>query len=198
MTDLSVPDTTPPRSTLAAVVVLAAIVLASPFAYARFTAPPSEPSLSAEGAELVELAKMRPDLLAREMLVQVYQAFEARSEEAIYDALAAAVAGPVLEELYLQRRAALTTRDGAVQAVHDVTLNTLSATWTSDRSVVMEADWQILGTVGHAEHQHQRGNSYAATLTFTLMGPGFRVTEFDLHSIRRDENAGDVIEAPAE
>jgi hypothetical protein len=85
-----------------------------------------------------------------------------------------------------------------VQAVHDITLNRLSAEWVSDRAVVMEADWQVLGTVGHAEHQHQRGNSYAATVTFALLGEGFRVTGFDLRDVRRDPNAGDVYEAPGE
>lgn len=196
MTSFTLDDVTPRRNRIAwvGVVVLVGVLV---FLSRAETHPPS-PVLTAEQAELVAMARARPDLLAREMLTRLYQAFEAEHEEAIYDALARAAAGPVLEELYLQRRSALLQRNGAVQAVHDVTLNRLTARWISDQIVVMEADWQVLGTVGHAEHQHQRGNSYAAGLTFSIVENGFRLTGFDLRDIRRDANAGELVAGPVE
>ncbi|MBB5514950.1 hypothetical protein FHS89_000956 [Rubricella aquisinus] len=173
-----------------------AVLAGVAFAAWSALAPASPPPLTdAEQAQVAE-ARLRPDLLLQDRLVQIYTAFQAEDEAAIYDALAAAARGDVLEELYLQRREALTTRDAAVQEVHDVMLQSMSAEWPDPRAVTFAADWQVLGRVGHDTHTHVRGNAYTADITMTLFEDGFHVTAFDLQDVRRDPSAGELIVLP--
>jgi hypothetical protein len=170
-----------------------AVLAALGFAVWSFLMPASPPPLSDAEQARIEEARLRPDLLLQDKLVQIYTAFQAEDEGAIYDALAAAARGDVLEELYLQRREALTTRDAAVQEVHDVMLRSMSADWPAPRAVTFAADWQVLGRVGHDTHTHVRGNAYTAAITMTLFEDGFRVTAFDLQDVRRDPSAGELV-----
>lgn len=158
---------------------------------------PSGPApLTVEEQVLADQARTRPDQLLQDKLVQIYTAFQADDEGQIYDALAQAARGDVLEELYLQRREALTTRDAAVQEVHDVMLQSMSANWADPRTVTFAADWQVLGRVGHDTHTHIRGNAYTADIEMALYNDGFRVTGFDLKDVRRDPNVGQLVTLP--
>ena len=93
------------------------------------------------------------------MLSVVYRAFGETEEARIYDALAEVAAGGALEQLYLERLGAMA--DGGLepdQTIHEMELLGLSAR-SADNVVTIDAKWRVLGTVGHAEHMHVRGNA---------------------------------------
>lgn len=124
--------------------------------------------------------------LAPTLLLAVYQAFGETEEEAIYDQLATVAADEALETLYLERRGAmvgggLTQTD---QTIHEMRLLTLETRRTGE-TLHMDAVWQVIGTVGHSEHEHVRGNAYSADLTVEPVDGAWRLTGFDLRDVDR-------------
>ena len=153
----------------------------------------------------VELVKLQPDAagerigeLAAWALDRVYRAFEEEDEARIHDILAQATAGPALEELYLQRRAAILQSglEKAGQEVHE--LEILSATVErDDNQLIAQVKWRVLGLVGHAEHKHLRGNAYSADMILDRVGGGWKIVAFSLREVDRRE-AGAIVDAPPE
>jgi len=156
---------------------------------ATFTAPGLEP-LTLEQAR-TEFWRLTPALL-----LQVYDAFGQAEEDGIYDTLAGVTYGDALEYLYLQRVGAMAGGglDEADQTIHEIKLLTTHA--TRDGSTLnIDATWQVIGTVGHAEHLHVRGNTYSADLTLAPIEGAWRITDFDLLDVSRDM-AGETFLAP--
>lgn len=121
------------------------------------------------------------------MLSVVYDAFAKTDEGAIYDRLAEVAAGGALEQLYLERLGAMV--GGGLepdQKIHEMELIQLNARSSQDR-VVMDAKWRVLGTVGHAEHLHVRGNTYAADLVVEPVDGAWRLTAFELTDVDRSD-----------
>ena len=128
--------------------------------------------------------------IAPAMLSVVYQAFGETEEERIYDALAEVAAGAALEQLYLERLGAMAS--GGLepdQTIHEMELLGLSAK-SKDDVVTIDAKWRVLGTVGHAEHMHVRGNAYSAALTLEPVGGEWRLTGFALKDVDRTDTGG--------
>lgn len=121
------------------------------------------------------------------MLVQIYAAFDETEEEAIYDALAAVAAGDALEQLYLERIGAM--GDGGLepdQTLHALDVLRLKSTEQADM-VSIDAQWRVVGTVGHDEHLHVRGNTYSANLQLEPVDGIWRLSAFDLTDVDRSE-----------
>ena len=57
----------------------------------------------------------------------------------------------------------------------------------SSSDLAIDASWQVIGTVGHAEHLHVRGNTYSADLTVSPIDGAWRITDFSLLDVNRDE-----------
>ncbi len=129
----------------------------------------------------VAAARDDPAGLMGHILARIYTAFGEREEDAIYDALATVAAGPVLEELYLERRAALTAApaEGGGQAIHGIAVLDAAAA-ERDGAFVIDGAWETIGSVGHGDHVHVRGNRYAARFTVEPRADGWRLTAFDL------------------
>jgi hypothetical protein len=128
-------------------------------------------------------AEARVEPLLGMMLTAIYDAFAMTEEARIYDTLAIVSSGAALEALYLER--AGTMADGGLtsdQTVHELNLTEVEA---SRRGAVLTVDvrWEVIGTVGHEEHQHLRGNSYAARLTVEPVDGAWRITAFELVSV---------------
>ena len=154
-----------------------------------FTAPGLEP-LTMTDAQ-TEFWRLTPALL-----LVVYEAFAETGEDAIYDTLASVTHGEALEYLYLERVGAM-ARGGlkeADQTIHEIKLlNTEVA--RADTALLIDASWQVIGTVGHAEHLHVRGNTYSADLTVAPIDGAWRITGFTLREVNRD-TAGETFLAP--
>ena len=124
------------------------------------------------------------------MLSVVYRAFSETEESRIYDALAEVAAGDALEQLYLERLGAMA--GGGLQpdqTIHEMELLGLAAR-SGDDVVTIDAKWRVLGTVGHAEHMHIRGNAYSAALTLEPIDGEWRLTGFDLRDGDRTDAGG--------
>lgn len=124
--------------------------------------------------------------VAPALLMVVYEAFGRSTEDEIYDTLAGVAAGEALEALYLERMGAMAGGglDASSQTVHEMRLTELTSRSRGD-AVAMEARWQVIGRVGHSEHEHVRGNAYAARLALEPVEGAWRITEFDLLDVDR-------------
>lgn len=130
------------------------------------------------------------------LLLVVYDAFGRTQEDEIYDTLASVADGDALEDLYLERVGAM--KGGGLkeadQTIHEIKLLSSSVS-NADNALVIDASWQVIGTVGHAEHLHVRGNTYSADLTVAPIGDAWKITGFELRDVNRDA-AGETFLAP--
>ncbi len=186
-----------PRSTIVSGLAILAIGAGVGFAVLRPTEPAAYAAPGFEALTPQEAARESYQL-APEMLRQVYEAFAATDEAAVYDGLALVAGGDALDQLYLDRMGALaggglTESD---QTIHEMRLIQLEARQKAE-TVTMDATWRVIGTVGHAEHMHVRGNVYSASLTLEPVDGAWRITGFDLRDIDRT-GAGEMFEVPPE
>ncbi len=130
------------------------------------------------------------------LLLVVYDAFGETEEDAIYDTLASVTHGEALEYLYLERVGAMAGGglEEADQTIHEIKL--LNTKVERDgATLAIDASWQVIGTVGHAEHMHVRGNTYSADLSVSPVDGAWRITDFELLDVNRD-TAGEMFPAP--
>ncbi len=130
------------------------------------------------------------------LLLVVYDAFGRTGEDEIYDTLASVADAEALEQLYLERVGAMAGGglEEADQEIHEIML--LSSTVSNGGDVLLiDTSWQVIGTVGHAEHLHVRGNSYSADLTISPVDGAWKITDFELLDVSRDA-AGETFAAP--
>ncbi len=135
-------------------------------------------------------------LLMPALLLVVYEAFGRTQEDQIYDTLARVTDGDALEYLYLERVGAMAGGglEEADQTIHEIAL--LESRVDRDGPVLsIDASWLVIGTVGHAEHLHVRGNTYSAQLTVEPVDDAWKITEFELLDVNRD-SAGETFPAP--
>ncbi len=154
-----------------------------------FSAPNLDP-MTIEGAR-ENFWQLTPALL-----LVVYEAFGKTQEDEIYDTLASVTHGDALEYLYLERIGAMAGGglDEADQTIHEIKL--LDTRVARDGgALAIDASWQVIGTVGHAEHLHVRGNTYSADLVVSPVEGAWRITGFELLDVNRDA-AGETFPAP--
>lgn len=154
-----------------------------------FTAPGLDPMTIEEAR--AEFWRLTPALL-----LVVYDAFGQTEEDTIYDTLASVTHGEALEYLYLERVGAMAGGglEEADQTIHEIKL--LNTRVSRDgSSLAIDASWQVIGTVGHAEHLHVRGNTYSADLSVAPVDGAWRITDFELLEVNRDA-AGETFLAP--
>jgi len=171
-------------------VAITALVLAACFAlYLQSwnrTPPPYRPDTGvAAGALDADAAR---DVLT-ELLDRVYTAFAYEDEGAIYDGLATAVASDLLTDLYLQRRAAQEAEleEGGTSVIMNIILDEMEILENAAQGYRIDAKWTVTGEVGHEDHRHERINAYSAQL---VLGPSegeWRLVDFDLNRIEREE-----------
>ncbi|WP_420863247.1 hypothetical protein [Algirhabdus cladophorae] len=154
-----------------------------------FTAPGLDPMTIAEAQ--AEFWRLTPALL-----LEVYDAFGQTEENTIYDTLATVTSGDALEYLYLERVGAMAGGglEEADQTIHEIKLLNTQVS-RNKASLAIDASWQVVGTVGHAEHLHVRGNTYSADLLVSPVDGAWRITDFELLDVNRDE-AGETFLAP--
>lgn len=177
---------------LGAVAAAGFLLLRSPDAISEtdtFTAPGLDPMTFADAR--AEFWRLTPALL-----LVVYDAFGQTEEDIIYDTLASVTDGEALEYLYLERVGAMAGGglEEADQTIHEIKL--LNTQVSRDgSSLAIDASWQVIGTVGHAEHLHVRGNTYSADLLVAPVDGAWRITDFTLRDVNRDA-AGETFLAP--
>ena len=130
------------------------------------------------------------------LLLVVYEAFAETEEAAIYDTLESVTHGDALEFLYLERVGAMAGGglEEADQTIHEIS-RLETQVRRDDTMLEIDASWQVIGTVGHAEHLHVRGNTYSAELLVAPVDGAWRITGFELLDVNRDA-AGETFLAP--
>ena len=125
-----------------------------------------------------------------ELLHRVYAAFGEEEEFAIYDGIATAVAEDLVTELYLQRRATQDAEysDGGRTEILELELLSFEKRDETEKGYAVDVKWLVTGQVGHEDHQHLRTNAYAAMLTVGPAEGEWKLTDFDLTAVLRQES----------
>lgn len=150
--------------------------------------------LTVRAARLPELSPETSGEIFRQLHANLFRAFDYHQEEDIYDALARSVDGPLLAELYTQLRKSLEVQQqgGAVSRIDAVTVEsgqTSGPAPTSDRpGFQYRCKWNLVGSVEHWGHLHQRTNIYDAEFTVSLVDGAWKITGMRSH----DEQQGPV------
>ena len=102
--------------------------------------------------------------MLHQLLTNIYQAFDYRSEEAIYDQLAISATGDELTSIYLEQLSAmeLEERGGARASVDNVEVLEIREIVPFEGGFKMNASWVVSGSVSHFGHIHYRKNRYDA------------------------------------
>ncbi len=123
------------------------------------------------------------------VLTNVYKAFEAPEEGAVYDRLAVSASGDLLERIYLESRQSLAVEaaGGAAARVRDVEVDNLEnlAFDETGSGFTGLATWTIRGTVGHWGHTHIRQNRYVAEIAIDAVGDTWKLGRFDVVNLER-------------
>ena len=186
------------RAYTIAAVVLVGVVVASAAAWLLQRDPVADTdtfTVAGLYPMTVERAEAEFWRLTPALLLVVYKAFGETQEDAIYDTLASVTHGGALEYLYLERVGAMKGGglEEADQTIHEIKLLDTQVD-RQNTSLVIDASWQVIGTVGHAEHLHVRGNTYSADLTVSPVDGAWRITDFELREVNRD-TAGETFPA---
>lgn len=184
--------------TITALVSAGVIAAALAFGWPRSDQISETDTFLAPGLEPLTISGAQSDFwrLTPALLLEVYKAFGETQEDAIYDTLASVTHGEALEYLYLERVGAMKGGglDEGDQTIHEIKLlNTQVA--RAQNELMIDASWQVIGTVGHSEHLHVRGNTYSADLTVSPVEGAWRIIDFELLDVSRD-TAGETFPAP--
>lgn len=127
----------------------------------------------------------------------IFRAFDYRNEEEIYNALAQSVDGELLRDLYLKIIESLKVKEqgGAVSNIREVKIVAGSPlapdldSGLSDRpSFGFRSQWDLVGTVEHWGHIHERTNQYDARFQVELIDDQWKITAMQV----LDESQGPV------
>ena len=114
----------------------------------------------------------------------MFRAFDYRNESDVYDALAKSVDGDLLRELYLDINQSLKVKEqgGAIAKVNEV--NLLDGVKTdipldngaSEPGFDYRCKWNLVGTIEHWGHIHERENQYDANFEIRLKDDAWKIT----------------------
>ena len=130
----------------------------------------------------VQLDEERLQQLVGDLLHNVYRAFDFRGEDAVYDVLARSVAGDLLADVYLETRQGLelANQGGAQVKVKDIKMLSTELTGDDGTAIGVEARWNVMGSVGHWGHIHQRTNGYHALLRVSEVDGAWKLTGLEI------------------
>jgi hypothetical protein len=125
----------------------------------------------------------------------IYTAFRFRTESDIYDALAVSASDDVLQDTYLTIIEGLKMEEqgGAVARVRQVDIldghrSDLSGPSRSEQlpeGFAYRCRWNVVGTVEHWGHIHERTNQFEADFRVQSVGGNWKVTHIDVVDNRR-------------
>jgi len=158
--------TLPPRPALAAGVVLLVVLV-----------------VSATRIVTLSVSDSEAEQVVSDLLRNVYRSFDYREEGQIYDMLERSVAGDLLTNIYLETRRSLELENqgGARAKVKQVTIidGDYSAA-DGGAGFVSHLTWNVLGSVGHWGHIHQRINQYEARFVIRVVDGEWKIMDLEL------------------
>lgn len=120
----------------------------------------------------------------------LFRAFDYYNEDDIYDALAKSVDGPFLRQAYLDIRKSLEVQQqgGAVSSVDEVNLiegsvvEPLPENPVTSLGFAYRCKWNLVGTIEHWGHIHQRTNEYDAIFTVEDRDGEWKITSMEVQN----------------
>ncbi|MEH6588923.1 MAG: hypothetical protein V7746_01635 [Halioglobus sp.] len=123
------------------------------------------------------------ETVVKDLLRNIYQAFDYRQESDIYDTLERSVGGDLLTDIYLetQRSLELTSQGGARAKVKSVEVQAIEIT-AADVPNAFRANttWNVNGSVGHWGHVHTRVNQYQAELLIQVVDNRWKLIKMNV------------------
>lgn len=165
------------RSTLACSCLFVAVVASAA------SAPVARIVSDHFSSPLAEIDAARANSIFQSLHKNIYRAFDYRDENEIYDALARSIAGPLLEEVYLdvKRQLVMQEQGGALARVTQVQwLDSRPNIALEDNALCVHARWNVRGTVEHWGHIHDRTNQYEATFRLEPTNNAWKITHMDI------------------
>ncbi len=117
------------------------------------------------------------------LLHNIYLSFDFRDESTVYDLLAKSVSGDLLTDVYLETRKGLelASQGGARVKVKAIDLQSVDAKrLRGEPGFLAHCQWNVMGSVGHWGHIHQRTNQYEAELTVRPVDGAWKITGLEL------------------
>ena len=134
------------------------------------------------------LAQRDADSIFTAIHNNIFRAFDYSTDSDIYDALEKSVEGELLTGLYLQIQASLKMEEqgGAVSNIETVEIvdgEMVRDLQRKEEDLTFQYDckWNIVGTVEHWGHIHERTNQYDATFTVKKVDNAWKITAMDLN-----------------
>ncbi|MEH6616342.1 MAG: hypothetical protein V7699_00735 [Porticoccus sp.] len=128
------------------------------------------------------------EIVVKDLLRNVYQAFDYREESDIYDTLERSVGGDLLTDIYLETRRSLelASQGGARAKVKSVELQDIEILPADEPAAFLaNAIWNVNGSVGHWGHVHTRSNQYQAELLIQAIDGRWKLIAMNVQQQRR-------------
>lgn len=114
----------------------------------------------------------------------LFRAFDYSQEEDVYDALAVSVHGDLLRKLYLQINNSLRIEEEGGAIAHIEQVERLSGQRQEEPFVEngfrYRSKWNIVGTIEHWGHIHQRTNQYDAQFDVQIVDGDWKLTSMEI------------------
>jgi hypothetical protein len=123
----------------------------------------------------------------RDLHEGIYRAFNARSEDEIYDTLAMSLQGQLLDKVYNEVHQTVAMRKNKQMSfrVRRVKAISTEVTPSSGSTFQVRHHWRVYGTVTHLAHSHARFNEYQAVYTVVHNGNGWRISDSQIRRHKR-------------
>jgi len=128
------------------------------------------------------------ETVVKDLLRNVYQAFDYREEGDVYDVLERSVSGDLLTDIYLQTRSSLelANQGGARAKVKAVEMQAIELVAADEPNAFRaNATWNVHGSVGHWGHVHTRSNQYQAELLIQAIDGRWKLIDMNVLQERR-------------
>ncbi|MEQ1828558.1 MAG: hypothetical protein ABL921_21530 [Pirellula sp.] len=144
------------------------------------------PNVESVRANAAQLNQQNRSEVLQQVLTNIYRAFDFRSDEEVYDALASSVDGSLLREIYLRIKRTLLMAEQGGAISHVTAVEVISATpFTKGTGTTVETIWRVTGVTEHWGHVHQRVSEYRAHLTLGQHEGNWKLEKFQLFDEKR-------------
>ena len=146
------------------------------------------PKVKPVQAESTQLDQQNRSEVLQHVLVNIYRAFDFRSDEEVYDALASSVDGNLLREVYLRIKRTLLMAEQGGSVSHVTAVVVVSANpITKAKGATFEATWRVTGVTEHWGHVHRRVSEVRAQVTLGRHDGFWKLEQFQLLDEKRIE-----------
>ncbi|MDP6634770.1 MAG: hypothetical protein QGG42_07725 [Phycisphaerae bacterium] len=123
----------------------------------------------------------------RDLHQGIYRAFNERTEDEIYDALAKSLEGDLLDKVYNEVHQTIAKRKNKRMTFRIRRVKAISTEITPAAGAAFKVrhHWRVYGTVTHMAHSHPRFNEYRAVYTVRHNGKAWRIADSQIQRHKR-------------